>query len=89
LADRWLEKEKIDKVKKLASVAKELNCTLAQMSIAWCAMNLNVSTVILGATKKEQLNDNLKSLDIVPKLTPNIIEKIEKIMKNKPKKASF
>jgi aryl-alcohol dehydrogenase-like predicted oxidoreductase len=89
LADRWLEKEKIDKVKKLASVAKELNCTLAQMSIAWCAMNPNVSTVILGATKKEQLNDNLKSLDIVPKLTPNIIEKIEKIMKNKPKKASF
>jgi aryl-alcohol dehydrogenase-like predicted oxidoreductase len=89
LADRWLEKEKIDKVKKLASVAKELNCTLAQMSIAWCAMNPNVSTVILGATKKEQLNDNLKSLDIVPKLTTNIIEKIEKIMKNKPKKASF
>jgi aryl-alcohol dehydrogenase-like predicted oxidoreductase len=59
------------------------------MSIAWCAMNPNVSTVILGATKKEQLNDNLKSLDIVPKLTTNIIEKIEKIMKNKPKKASF
>ena len=89
LADRWLEKEKIDKVKKLASVAKELNCTLAQMSIAWCALNPNVSTVILGATKKEQLNDNLKSLEIVSKLTPAIIDKIEKIMKNKPTKASF
>jgi aryl-alcohol dehydrogenase-like predicted oxidoreductase len=84
-----LEKEKIDKVKKLASVAKELNCTLAQMSIAWCALNPNVSTVILGATKKEQLNDNLKSLEIVSKLTPAIIDKIEKIMKNKPTKASF
>jgi voltage-dependent potassium channel beta subunit len=84
LADRWLLKEKIDKVKKLSVVAKELNITLAQMSIAWCLSNPNVSTVILGATKKDQLKDNLKALDCVELLTDKVIQRIEKIMNNKP-----
>ncbi len=84
LVDRWLHKDKIDKVKKLATLAKELDISLAQLSLAWCATNPNVSTVILGATKKEQLIENLKSLDALPKLTSAVLLKIEKIMGNKP-----
>lgn len=84
LVDRWLHKDKIDKVKKLALLAKELDISLAQLSLAWCATNPNVSTVILGATKKEQLIENIKSLDALPKLTSAVLLKIEKIMGNKP-----
>jgi len=84
LVDRWLHKDKIDKVKKLALLAKELDISLAQLSLAWCATNPNVSTVILGATKKEQLIENIKSLDALPKLTSAVLLKIEKIMGNRP-----
>ena len=51
--------------------------------------NQNVSTAILGATKKQQLLENLKSLDVVPMLTPDVMEKIETILKNKPKLPDF
>ncbi len=84
LADRWLTKDKLDKVKKLASVAESLDISMAQLSLAWCLKNPNVSSVILGATKKEQLIDNFKSLDAVEKLTPIVMEKIEKIVGTKP-----
>lgn len=84
LADRWLMKDKIEKVKKLETVAKDLNVSMAQLSIAWCLNNPHVSTVILGATKKEQLTDNLKALDVQPLLTDKVLERIEKIMANKP-----
>jgi voltage-dependent potassium channel beta subunit len=84
LADRWLTKDKLDKVKKLATVAESLDISMAQMSLAWCLKNPNVSSVILGATKKEQLIDNFKSLDAVDKLTPIVMEKIEKIVGTKP-----
>ncbi|MBL7764515.1 MAG: aldo/keto reductase [Chitinophagaceae bacterium] len=89
LADRWLTPDKIAKVKKLAVLAADMKISLAQLSIAWCLRNPNVSSVILGATKKEQLLDNLKSLEAVEKLTPAVLEKIEKIMGNKPKLPAF
>jgi voltage-dependent potassium channel beta subunit len=89
LAERWLLKDKIEKVKKLTIIANDLEISMAQMSIAWTLLNPHVSTTILGATKKEQLVDNLKSLDVISKLTPEIIEKIEKILQNKPVAAQF
>jgi aryl-alcohol dehydrogenase-like predicted oxidoreductase len=61
-----------------------MNVSTASLSIAWCIKNPNVSTAILGATKKTQLLDNLKALDVVPLLTPDVMEKIESIMKTKP-----
>ena len=76
--------EKIKKVKKLSDFAVKLGLTPAALSIAWCLKNPHVSTVILGATKKQQLLDNLSSLEVLPKLTPDIMEKIETIMKTKP-----
>jgi voltage-dependent potassium channel beta subunit len=84
LRDKWVMDDKIKKVKKLADLAAKLGVSTASLSIAWCIKNPNVSTAILGATKKVQLLDNLKALDVVSKLTTEITEKIEFIMKTKP-----
>ena len=80
-----MQEDKIKKVKKLAELAKKLDVSLASLAIAWTIHNPNVTTAILGATKKQQLEENLKALDVVKKLTPEVIEKIEKILQNKPK----
>jgi voltage-dependent potassium channel beta subunit len=85
LKDSILTDDRLKKVKKLSELAAKLNITTAALSIAWCIKNPNVSTAILGATKKQQLLDNLKALDAVPLLTADVMEKIEKIMQNKPK----
>lgn len=84
LRDRWITEDKLKKVKKLATLADKIDVSTAALSIAWCIKNPNVSTAILGATKKQQLTENLKSLDVVKKLTPELMEKIEDIMKTKP-----
>ncbi|MFN8246417.1 MAG: aldo/keto reductase [Ferruginibacter sp.] len=84
LRDRWVTEDKLKKVKKLAALADKIDVSTAALSIAWCIKNPNVSTAILGATKKQQLTENLKSLDVVKKLTPELMEKIEEIMKTKP-----
>jgi voltage-dependent potassium channel beta subunit len=84
LKERWVMDEKIKKVKKLTDLANKLNVSTAALSIAWCIKNPNVTTAILGATKKTQLLDNLKALDVVTLLTPEVLEKIETIMKTKP-----
>ncbi|KAF1350974.1 voltage-gated potassium channel subunit beta-3 [Delphinella strobiligena] len=79
-------KAKIEKVKKLTSLAEKLGGNATQLALAWCAANPNVSTVILGATKVEQIEDNMKALKLIPKLTPELMEEIEKILDNKPAK---
>ena len=56
---------------------------MAQLAIAWCTSNKNVSTVILGATSIKQLEENLKALDFVDKITPEIRKKIDDIVKFK------
>jgi voltage-dependent potassium channel beta subunit len=84
LKERWVSDDKLKKVQKLGDIAKKINISLAEMSIAWCLKNPNVSTAILGATKKEQIVQNLKALDAVPLLTAEVMEKIEKVMNNKP-----
>ncbi|EOD47634.1 aldo keto reductase [Neofusicoccum parvum] len=77
-------KAKIEKVKKLTTIAEKLGGTPTQLALAWAAKNPNVSTVILGATKVEQIHDNCKALKLLDKLTPEIMEEIEKILDNKP-----
>jgi aryl-alcohol dehydrogenase-like predicted oxidoreductase len=57
---------------------------MASLAIAWCAYNPNVSTVILGATKADQLTENLKALDVLPLLDNEVMERIEKVLQNKP-----
>jgi voltage-dependent potassium channel beta subunit len=89
LSDRWLQKDKLDKVRKLQKLAVELECTLAQLSIAWTLANPNVSSTILGATQKSQLDENFKALDVLEKLTPSRLAKIESVMQNKPAASPF
>ena len=76
-------KVKIEKVKQLTSIAEKLGGTTSQLALAWAAKNENVSTVILGATKVEQIHDNCKSLAILAKLKPQHMEEIDKILGNK------
>lgn len=84
LKERWVQDNKIEKVKKLAVLAQEMNVSLAELAIAWTIKNPNVTTAILGATKKVQLEENLKALNVLPLLSNEIIEKIELILQNKP-----
>ena len=89
LKDKWISDDKLQRVKKLAELANQLSVTLSALSIAWCIKNPNVTTAILGATKKEQLEANLKALEVLPKLTPTLMLEIEDIMQTKPKLAEF
>ncbi|KZM25582.1 uncharacterized protein EKO05_0001933 [Ascochyta rabiei] len=75
---------KIEKVKKLTKVAEKLGASTSQLSLAWAAKNPHVSTVILGASKVQQIHDNCAALKLLPKLTPEIMEEIEGILGNKP-----
>jgi voltage-dependent potassium channel beta subunit len=84
LKDKAYAMEKINKVKKLKAVADKLGTGLAALSIAWCIKNVNVTTAILGATKKEQLTENLKAIEVLPKITTEILEQIDTIMQTKP-----
>jgi aryl-alcohol dehydrogenase-like predicted oxidoreductase len=77
-------KGNIKKVNRLFSIAQGLSCSMAQLALAWCLKNPNVSTVITGSSKPEQVNENMKALDIVEKLTDTVMERIEVILKNKP-----
>ena len=71
---------KNEAVAKLEAVASELSCTLAQLSLAWCLANRNVSTVITGATRVEQVRENMKALDVLPKLTPDVLKRVDGIL---------
>jgi voltage-dependent potassium channel beta subunit len=77
-------KAKIEKVKKLAVLARDVGLPVHHMALLWCLNNPRVSTVILGASKKSQLEDNLKALDARAKLTSDVLAKIEEILGNKP-----
>lgn len=78
-------KAKIEKVRRLTAIAERLGASVTHLALAWAAKNQNVSTVILGATKVEQVVDNVKALDLIDKLTPEIMDEIDAVMDNKPK----
>lgn len=85
LKERTLgDNSRIEKTKKLSVLAAEIGVSLPKLAIAWCLKNENVSTVILGASKVPQLKENLGALDIMPKLTTDVMETIEGILQNKP-----
>ncbi len=76
--------EKIQKIEKMMKIADDIGCSMAQMALAWCLTNPNVSTVITGASKVKQVDENMKALDYVDSLTPDVLEKLEEILDNKP-----
>jgi voltage-dependent potassium channel beta subunit len=77
-------KSNLKKVRKLAPIAEGLDCSLAQLALAWCLRNRDVSTVITGASRPEQISENLKALDLVDRLTPEVLDRIERVLQNKP-----
>lgn len=84
LKDRTFVEEKLNKVRAYQELANELGCSMASLSIAWCVKNPNVTTAILGATKRHQLEENLKALDVLPLLTSEVMAKIDAIFGTKP-----
>ena len=89
LKDRNVVEEKIGKVRQLTQLAKDLDTSMPLLALAWCLKNENVSTVILGASKVSQLEENLKAASVTDKLTKEVMENIESILDNKPKLPSF
>lgn len=75
---------RVTKTRELAGVARDLGASVAQLAIAWCLVNPRVSTVILGATRPEQLRENLAALELVPRLDARVLERIEAIVANRP-----
>lgn len=84
LKDRWVQDVKIEKARKLLELSQTMNVSMAELAIAWTIKNPHVTTAILGATRKEQLEENLKALAVLPLLTDEVMEKIENILQNKP-----
>jgi len=83
--DHVTNTESLAKVKTLQSIAEEIGCTPAQLALAWCLKNPNVSTVITGASRAEQVHENLKTIDVVEKLTSDVMVQIETALNNKPR----
>jgi len=84
LPDRATDPARLDKVRALAPIAADLGGTLAQLALAWCLKNPNVSTVITGASRVAQVHENMQALEIAPKLTPDVLARIEQVLGNKP-----
>ena len=84
LKERNLTQERISAVLALGNLAKELGLSLPVMSLAWCLKNPNVSTVILGASKLQQLQENMQALEAQQLLTVEVMQRIEDILQNKP-----
>jgi aryl-alcohol dehydrogenase-like predicted oxidoreductase len=89
---RWLSdriegeegRGRIRRARAIEPIARELDMTTAQLAIAWCLTNPDVTTVILGASRVEQLEENLCAIDLVDRLTPEVLERIESVLDNKP-----
>ena len=70
---------------RLEPIAQKIGCSIAQLALCWCAANDHVSTIILGATKMHQLEENIEAVKYIDKLTPSIMNEIEEAISNKPR----
>ena len=89
LADRLLQENNHNIVTNLVQFSKELGVSMPQLGVAWCLKNPNVSTVILGATRPEQLQETLNATNILPLLTEEVMNRIENILQNKPQHPQY
>lgn len=89
LKEKNVTEEKLSKVSALHDLSNELGMSLPIMSLAWCLKNDNVSTVILGASKMSQLKENMKSIDVLDQMDASVMERIEKIIENRPEHPTF
>lgn len=79
----------LEKVRQMSDIAADLETNMARLALAWCLKNPNVSTVITGASRIEQIHDNMAALDVLPKLTDEVMSRLEEILDNKPAEPSF
>ena len=86
-SEEWQQRLVI--VRQLTQLAGELGTTMARLAIAWCLKNPHVSTVITGASRVEQVHDNMKALDVLPLLTDEVMAQIEGLLNNKPEGMGF
>ncbi len=77
--------QNIQKISQLIPITTELDCSMAQLALAWTLINPNISTTITGASKVDQVVENMKAIDVIKKITPEINQRIESILDNKPK----
>lgn len=82
--DTSVWKEQQDKIKQLIQTAEQLSTDVATLSMAWVLSNKNVTSAITGASRPEQIYQTVKAIDVYRKLTPEVLDKIESIFKNKP-----
>jgi voltage-dependent potassium channel beta subunit len=80
LAERLTDAAKLAVVRRLAPLARELDCTLAQLAIAWCTKHPQVSSVITGASRVAQVQENMKALAVAPRLTPEVMARIDALL---------
>lgn len=80
LRDRLTDKKSLNMVKELGKVADGLGIPLSRFSLAWCLKNPNVSTVITGASRVEQVRENMKAIEAVPLLTPEVMSRVDEIV---------
>lgn len=89
LKEKSLTEERLAKTRELTKIAEEIGITMPRMALAWCLKNPDVSTVILGASKVHHLEENLKALEDVDKLSDEVMERVEEILDNKPPHPTF
>lgn len=89
LKNRVYIEERVEKVRKLSSLAKQLGVSMPVLGVAWCVKNPHVSTAILGASKVSQLEENLKAIEAMELLSAEVLDKIEAILNNKPQQPLF
>ncbi len=89
LREGTLLSERLAKIEALTAVAADLGCSLPRLAVAWAANNPNVSTVILGASKPHHLAETLTSLDLLPLLTSEVMQRIDTILGNAPRMDDF
>ena len=84
LRDNVITPQNVELVNELGPIAKDLGCTMAQLALAWCARNKYVSTVITGATSREQVVENMKAAEVVSKLDGSVLKRIDGVLAGKP-----
>ena len=77
MAEKIQDPRKREAIDALEPIAGDLGCTLAQLALAWCLKNPSVSTVITGASRVSQVEENMKAADVAPKLTPEVLRRID------------
>ena len=77
LAERLTDPDEVARVERMRPIADRLGCTMAQLSLAWCTKNPNVSSVITGASRVDQVVQNFETLDVIPLVTDEVKEEIE------------